>query len=97
MESESEGLEIFEKISTVSSKFLETTLSYLGSVQQDKNASMAVIEQKPIIEAYPQTFAAKDIERITAKLMGNETSQSTEKTGLARVFIKFFKSKKRIG
>ncbi len=97
VESETEGLDIFEKISTVSSKFLETTLSYLGSVQQDKNASMAVIEQKPIIEAFPTSFAAKDIERLTAKLLGSEESAPAEKTGLARVFINFFKSKKRIG
>ena len=95
-ENAGEGREIFEKINTVATKFLGTSLSYLGQVPQDRNASMAVIEQKPIVLAYPQSTAAKGISELCAKLL-NEPVSEKKKNGLARVFIDFFKSKNRIG
>ena len=73
-----------------------TSLSYLGQVPQDRNASMAVIEQKPIVLAYPQSAAAKGISDLVGKLL-NEPVTEKKKNGLARVFIDFFKAKNRIG
>ncbi len=95
-ETAAEGQEIFEKINTVATKFLGTSLSYLGQVPQDRNASMAVIEQKPIVLAYPQSAAAKGISDLVGKLL-NEPVTEKKKNGLARVFIDFFKAKNRIG
>lgn len=92
----SEGDEIYHKINTVSTKFLSTKLQYLGAVVQDKNASMAVIEQKPLIRAFPTTNAARDIDKLVAKLMDDNTEEYKKKDGIARVFIDFFRSKKRI-
>ncbi len=97
VENVEEGLDIFEKINTVSSKFLETNLEYLGPVLLDKNASMSVIEQKPMVSAYPDSAASKSIKALAAKLLNEETVETGKHMGLARVFIDFFKSKKRIG
>lgn len=96
VESEMEGTEIYNKIDTVSSKFLNTKLQFLGSILQDRNASMAVIEQKPLIHAYPNTAASKGIHQLVAKLMDETIDEYKKKEGIARVFIDFFRSKKRI-
>ena len=96
VESEMEGAEIYNKIDTVSSKFLNTKLQFLGSILQDRNASMAVIEQKPLIHAYPNTAASKGIHQLVAKLMDETIDEYKKKEGIARVFIDFFRSKKRI-
>ena len=93
---EAEGAEIFHKIDTVSSKFLNTKLSFLGAVLQDKNASMAVIEQKPLVQAYPGTTATKGICQLVNRLSDDTVEESKKKEGIARVFIDFFRSKKRI-
>ena len=93
---ETEGGEIFDKINTVSSKFLNTDLKFLGKIPQDKNASMAIIEQKPVVLAYPNCPAAKCIAGIASKLMNEEESETKEKEGIARLFLDYFKSKRRI-
>ena len=96
VENEAKGAEIFHKIDTVSSKFLNTKLSFLGAVLQDKNASMAVIEQKPLVQAYPGTTATKGICQLVNRLSDDTVEESKKKEGIARVFIDFFRSKKRI-
>lgn len=93
---ESEGDEIYNKINTVSTKFLNTKLQFLGSVYQDKNASMAVIEQKPLIQAYPNTQASRSINNLVSKLVDEAQDEYKKKEGITRVFIDFFRSKKRI-
>ena len=87
---------IINKIDTVSSKFLNTKLSFLGAVLQDKSASMAVIEQKPLIQAYPGAAATKGIHQLVTRLNDEQTEEYKKKEGIARVFIDFFRSRKRI-
>lgn len=89
-----EGLEIYNKINTVSTKFLNTKLQYLGAVVQDRNASMAIIEQKPMVMAFPQSQAAKDMTQVAYKLM-NSTQEEYKKDGIAKVFMNFIRSRKK--
>ena len=91
-----EGAEIYNKINTVSSKFLNTKLKYLGSIPQDKNASMAIIEQKPVTIAYQNTPSARSIAEIASRLLDEDRDEFEEKEGIARVFINFIKSKRKI-
>ncbi len=93
---DSEGDEIFAKMNTVSSKFLNTKLEYLGSIPQDKNASMAIIEQKPVVSAYPNTPASKAIGELARKLINTEQEEYKKKDGIAKVFLDFIKFKKRV-
>ncbi len=93
--SDAEGNDIYSKINTVSSKFLNTKLQFLGNIPQDKNASMAIIEQKPVILAYPSSPVAKGIQSIAAKLMQNEDADNAPKEGIARVFLDFIKSRRK--
>lgn len=90
-----EGREIFAKMNTVSSKFLNTKLEYLGCVPQDKNASMAIIEQKPIVSAYPNSPASKAIGDLATKLISDEQEDYKKKDGIAKVFLDFIKFRKR--
>lgn len=93
--SENEGSEIFSKMNTVSSKFLNTKLEYLGSIPQDRNASMAIIEQKPVVTAYPNSPVSKAIVELAQKLANNEQEEYKKKDGIAKVFFDFIKFKKR--
>lgn len=92
---EGEGEEIFGKINTVSSKFLNTKLEYLGSIPQDKSASMAIIEQKPVVSAYPNCQASRAIKGLAVKLFDNEQEEYKKKDGIAKVFLDFIKFRKR--
>lgn len=92
---EEEGIEVFNKINTVSSKFLNIDLKYVGFVPQDKNASYAVIEQKPVVSAYPMSPASKAIAEIADKLFDDDRDEYEKKEGIARVFLNFIKSKRK--
>lgn len=95
VEDDDEGLEIYNKINTVSSKFLNTNLKYLGAVIQDKNASMAVIEQKPIVMSFPNSVSAKCIGELTSKLVNDGDVNVKEKEGIAKLFLDFIRSKRK--
>ena len=95
VEDDNEGLEIYSKINTVSSKFLNTNLKYLGAVIQDKNASMAVIEQKPIVMSFPNSVSAKCIGELTSKLVNDGDENVKEKEGIAKLFLNFIRSKRK--
>jgi len=82
-------------MNTVSSKFLNTKLEYLGSIPQDRNASLAIIEQKPVVNAYPNSPASKAINELARKLVNNEQEEYKKKDGIAKVFLDFIKFKRR--
>ncbi len=92
---ENEGMEIYNKINTVSSKFLNTKLKFLGSVVHDKNASMAIIEQKPVVMAYPASSSARDISALADRLLNETKEEYKAKEGIAKVFLDFIKSKRK--
>ena len=81
--SEAEGKNLFEKMSIVVDKFLNIQPEFLGMIPQDDQMSKAVMLQKPITVAYPNSVAAKALETIAHKLC-NEQEPETKKgiTGL---------------
>ncbi len=91
---EQEGNDIYEKINTVSSRFLNTKLNFLASIPQDRNASMAVIDQKPVVMAYPNTQFSKSISILVDKLSNDTRNEYDKKEGIAKVFLNFIKSKR---
>lgn len=95
VDSEREGIEIYNKINMVSSKYLNTKLNYLGPIVFDKNVSMAIIEQKPVIMAHPSSQAAKCINNIAKKFTNSEQTEYSEKSGIAKMFMDFFKYKRK--
>ncbi|MBQ9199470.1 MAG: MinD/ParA family protein [Lachnospiraceae bacterium] len=96
VENETEGDEIFAKINAVSSKFLNTKLEYLGPISQDKNASRAIIEQKPVVMAYPSTSSSKCISVLADKLTGEVSDRREDgNDGIARIFFEFIKVRRK--
>lgn len=90
-----EGRDIYNKMNTVSSKFLNTKLQYLGEIIQDKSASMAIIEQKPVCNVYPNSMIARGIANIAANLTNDNVTEDTFKDGIAKVFFDFLKSRRK--
>ncbi|MBR2409990.1 MAG: MinD/ParA family protein [Lachnospiraceae bacterium] len=81
--SEAEGKNLYEKMSIVVDKFLNIQPEFLGIIPQDDSISKAVMVQKPITIAYPNSQAAKAMQLIAAKLCnGAETEVRKGITGL---------------
>ena len=96
VESRTEGMEIYNKISVVVTKFLNIRLNYLGYILQDKQMANAIIEQKPIVIGSPSSEPAEQFGNICKKLLDIPVEEN-QKQGIAKVLLGFIKSKKSKG
>ena len=82
---ESQGLNLYEKLLNTTDRFLEVGLKYLGAVPFDEQLRQAVRAQKPVIEAYPRSPAAKALVRIGEKI--NRWPLPDQATGYLQFFV----------
>ena len=92
--SRDEGENLYNKLSVVVNKFLNVNMEFLGMIPVDTNMSKAVMQQKPITLAFPNSQASKSMEVLASKLLDIEVSEENRKNGLAAMFAKMFKGKK---
>ncbi|MBR6223448.1 MAG: MinD/ParA family protein [Lachnospiraceae bacterium] len=95
VEDEAEGEEIYEKLNTVSSKFLNINLEYVGYVEYDKRLSKAVIEQKPVSISEPKGQPALSFSNIAGRIINDEKYEKQETQGIAGVFLNYIKTRRR--
>jgi flagellar biosynthesis protein FlhG len=59
--------EIYENLRRVAEKFLDVTLSFMGSVPNDEWLRRAVRRQRAVVDAYPNSHSAKAFRELAAK------------------------------
>lgn len=91
--SEAEGRSLYEKMSVVVDKFLNIQPEFLGIIPQDDMISKAVMVQKPITMAYPNSPAAKALQAIAGKLC--DGMQQESKKGITGLFSDMIRTKFR--
>lgn len=77
---------VYEKLSSVVTKFLDLKINYLGAVPQDTAITKAVMKQKPVSIEYPSSGAAKAFHRICDRLMNKEIGATQVKKGVSHFF-----------
>lgn len=77
---------VYEKLSSVVTKFLDLKINYLGAVPQDTAITKAVMKQKPVSIEYPSSGAAKAFHRICDRLMNKEVGTTQAKKGVSHFF-----------
>jgi len=82
-ENENEAQDILNKLSLVTSRFLELKLEPLGYINFDDTVIKAVKMQKPFALSFPKCQASKQIKEIGSKIMEVETEKVIgENTGI---------------
>ena len=89
-----EGANLYNKLNVVVNKFLNFNIEFLGIIENDENMSKAVIHQKPISMAYPNSKGAKSFKKISDTLLEKKTTDEDEQKGLAFMLLGRFKRKK---
>lgn len=90
-----EGRELYNKLSTVIQNFLHLNIEFLGAIPIDMNVSRAVIKQKPVSLAYPNSDAAKAINDIALTLCNEEMPVvARQKRGISQLFTNLVRLKK---
>lgn len=65
---QNEAKEIFRRLSIVTERFLNISLDYIGYVPYDSSFTKAVRVQRPFIDIYPESDAAKNLMEIADSL-----------------------------
>ena len=60
---------IFQKLTAVTSKFLEAKVRHLGYVPRDENLHRAIMAQRPVCEMFPSSPSARAIASIADRLV----------------------------
>lgn len=90
-----EGRDLYNKLSTVVQNFLHLNIEFLGAIPIDMNVSRAVIKQKPVSLAYPNSDAAKAINDIALTLCNEEMPVVVQqKRGISQLFTNLVRLKK---
>lgn len=89
-----EGMNLFEKLNTVVTRYLKLPIEYLGSVPQDVQLSKAVMQQEPVCLANPAAKSAKAYVEIAEILMNGPGSETVQKRGMAAFFSHILAGKK---
>lgn len=80
--SESEGLNLYEKLSMVVNKFLNIQIGYLGIIPQDNNIVKAVMKQKPVSLIYPNASSTRRFEQIAQEILNDKNDIPVQKRGI---------------
>ena len=93
VKNQQEGQEIFEKVSMVADKFLNIKLEYLGAVLNDSYMSKSVMQQKPLMLAYPNAPASVSITCLVNALEENGIEDIRKEKGIKRLFTNLLHAK----
>lgn len=88
-----EGRNLYNKLEVVVCKFLNINLKYLGIIPMDANMSKAVMQQKPISSAYPNSAATEAIEKLAVALLNNTEVEESKRNGLAKAVMNIFENR----
>lgn len=66
--SDAEGRNMFSKLLTVTDRFLDVTLQYVGSIPYDENVRKSVQRQTPVLKAFSKSKAALAYRQLATKV-----------------------------
>lgn len=92
IETNKEGLEVFNKLNSATSKFLNFQLDSLGYVYEDSNVKKSVKNQLPFLLGYPNSLASKGVELIAYNI-DSKSNQVIKSNGFSRFLKRVFSNK----
>lgn len=83
-----EGLDVFEKLTMVSGRYLDIFIDYVGCIPFDSKMHESVRKQQVMVDLYPDSKSAKGFVKLSETLA--ETPQNTHPQGTLQFFWKEF-------
>jgi flagellar biosynthesis protein FlhG len=70
--------DMFQKLSSVTGRFLTAKLRHLGYVPRDENVHRAVMAQRPVVDLFPMAPASRALVDVAERLFGEPGPQILE-------------------
>ena len=67
---EAEALDIYSKLLSVTDRFLDVYLDFIGFIPMDRNINIATRKQRLWVEAYPEAISTKELIKICNRMVG---------------------------
>lgn len=67
--SDEDGREVYRKLTTVTGRFLDVSISLLGSIPHDENLNRAVMARRPLVELFPGSPASLGLARLADRFL----------------------------
>ena len=81
VDNETQGRQLFEKISRVADRFLDINLGYVGAIPRDDYLRKAVQQQSPVVQSFPRSQSAKALMKL-AKTVDQQFTPCQSSGGL---------------
>lgn len=91
--SDKEAKIAFEKLNSVTSKFLEMELKYLGYIPYDNHISKAIMKQVPVTIEFPTSISSKAYSNIAKMVLDDELFEVNKGKGIEFLLSKYFLKK----
>lgn len=65
-----QGREIFGTLDSLTRRFLQAELRYLGHLPRDQNVHRAIMAQRPIVDAFPLSPMSRSLQHVADALLG---------------------------
>jgi len=75
-----EGLDVFEKLTMVSGRYLDIFLDYLGCIPFDRKMHESVRQQQVIVDLYPENKVAKSFNTLAENLIDAQVDNQAQGT-----------------
>ncbi len=68
-DSESDGIDVYRKLTTVTDRFLNASISLFGTVPKDENLNRAVMARRPLVDLFPRSPASTQLNMLADRLL----------------------------
>ena len=86
-----DGQIVYDKLSSVISKFLQGEVQFFGTIPQDILLEKSVRAQKIVSLSAPNARSARAFESLAQSLIDGEPMMEEERLGIRELFFSFFK------
>jgi flagellar biosynthesis protein FlhG len=62
-----EGQSVFRRLQRVTDRYLDVVLEFVGEIPEDRSVRQSVQQQRPVIEAFPTSSAARALRQLAAQ------------------------------
>lgn len=90
-----DGVNMYDKLSTVIKKFLNIDIEYIGAIPSDDAVVKAIMKQSPVTSVYPNALSSRAYREIVERLTKSEGTVTQERKGMAKFFHNVLKHTNR--
>jgi flagellar biosynthesis protein FlhG len=72
------GREVWQKLTSVTDRFLKARVGYLGHLPRDENLQRALMAQRPVVQLFPRSPSSRGLQVLAERLLARDAPPSLQ-------------------